>query len=543
MSLLDFGYRGTLASDDPFMLALQMQQMQGGDPRQGFASQAPYERPNPMMVTVANPEVTNVATPVASQQETPQADPLAEYRSVMSREPGFFQENAPLILGLLGGVSGLLEATGPSRVPISGGQVFARGLQSGLGGYMGGLKFQQGVESARQQEAANILNALGKEQNIQAALDRRQANNQLRSAIPQMIQDVSGLEGLTGRDKLRISLADRMSQASPEASIKILDEIASRSDQFQFLVLGNGKVAKINKVDGTIEITSGDGAGSVMNIGTMPYEDAPVKSEQERALFYLQQAPRDSQNYRLAYEIYSQPKFSTSGAILTPNMTALGFLPPIAQGTDQTPSLIDPDQTTQTQAAPGTKIQKSDLGTATVTKVVNLKPIPKSENSKVRDVSATINAAKKALKLLDESQGARDAVGFFDQFKTVEGPKFMQQMGLKLDKDGRELLAEINDIQSLTLLERSGAAVTVPEFQRARPFLPERGDGEETLKTKLERLIGVYEFELGLIRDQYNPDTGYQAFPEDLGKPKWLSSEQLGSDLSVEDIKEKYGVE
>ena len=180
MSLLDFGYRGTLAEDDPFMLALQMQQMQGGDPRQGFASQAPYERPNPLMGTVATPEVTNVAAPVASQPETPQADPLAEYRSVMSREPGFFQENAPLILGLLGGISGLLEATGPSRVPISGGQVFARGLQSGLGGYMGGLKYQQGVESARQQEAANILNALGKEQNIQAALDRRQANNQLR---------------------------------------------------------------------------------------------------------------------------------------------------------------------------------------------------------------------------------------------------------------------------------------------------------------------------------------------------------------------------
>ena len=142
MSLLDFGYRGTLAEDDPFMLALQMQQMQGGDPRQGFASQAPYERPNPLMGTVATPEVTNVAAPVASQPETPQPDPLAEYRSVMSREPGFFQENAPLILGLLGGISGLLEATGPSRVPISGGQVFARGLQSGLGGYMGykGLK-------------------------------------------------------------------------------------------------------------------------------------------------------------------------------------------------------------------------------------------------------------------------------------------------------------------------------------------------------------------------------------------------------------------
>ena len=84
---------------------------------------------------------------------------------------------------------------------------------------MGGLKYQQGMESARQQEAANILNALGKEQNIQA-LDKGKANNQLRSAIPQMIQDVSGLEGLTGRDKLRISLADRMSQASPDDQLK-----------------------------------------------------------------------------------------------------------------------------------------------------------------------------------------------------------------------------------------------------------------------------------------------------------------------------------
>ena len=44
---------------------------------------------------------------------------------------------------------------------------------------MGGLKYQQGMESARQQEARNILNALGKEQNIQAALDKRKANNQL----------------------------------------------------------------------------------------------------------------------------------------------------------------------------------------------------------------------------------------------------------------------------------------------------------------------------------------------------------------------------
>ena len=523
MSLLDFGYRGTLAEDDPFMLALQMQQMQGGDPRQGFASQAPYERPNPLMGTVATPEVTNVAAPVASQPETPQADPLAEYRSVMSREPGFFQENAPLILGLLGGISGLLEATGPSRVPISGGQVFARGLQSGLGGYMGGLKYQQGVESARQQEAANILNALGKEQNIQAALDRRQANNQLRSAIPQMIQDVSGLEGLTGRDKLRISLADRMSQASPEASIKILDEIASRSDQFQFFNLGNGKVAKIDKVAGTIEITSGDGAGSVMNIGTMPYEDAPVKSEDERALFYLQQAPRDSPNYLLAYRIYSQPRFSTSGAILRPNMTALGFLPPIAKGAGQTPSLIDADQTTETKDGARSQVITSDLGTATLTKVEKLKPIPQGEKKGFRDINKTLNSAKRALKLLEQDAdgnyiypGAVDAVGTLDQFKLAEGPEFFETLGLKTSKEGKDLLADIAEITSLTLLERSGAAVTATEFQRAKPFLPLPGDSEGTIKQKLERLVEIYSESINTMVGQYSPEQGYISFDIDI---------------------------
>ena len=157
MSLLDFGPYGTQAPDDPYQLALMMSQQQ--------APQQPDFEAN----------LQNVAAPVP----TTAPDPLADYKAVMNREPGFFQENAPLILGLLGGVSGLLEAMGPSRVPVSGGQVFARGLQSGLGGYIGGLKYQQGVESARQQEARNILDALGKEQNIQAALDKRKANNQL----------------------------------------------------------------------------------------------------------------------------------------------------------------------------------------------------------------------------------------------------------------------------------------------------------------------------------------------------------------------------
>ncbi len=538
MSILNFGPYGTQAPDDQYQLALMMmKQMQ--------ESQNPAPVVNtPVQVQDNEALMQNIPVPVASAPQAPQTpqapqpDPLADYKAVMNREPGFFQENAPLILGLLGGVSGLLEAMGPSRVPVSGGQVFARGLQSGLSGVMGGLKFQQGMESARQQEATNILNALGKEQNIQAALDKRKANNQLRSAIPQMIEDLSSAEGLTARDKILIAQAERLREASPTTSLNILNEIASKSDQVQFFNLGDGKIAKINKVEGTTEIISGEGAGSVMDIGTMPYEDAPVKSEDERALFYLRQAPRDSPNYRLAFDIYSQPKFSTSGAILTPNMRALGFLPPIAKGADQTPSLIDSDETIQTQAGPGAQVQTSDLGTATVTKVVTLKPIPVGEKKGFRDLNTTLKAAQRALKLLKESEDARDSVGFFDQFKPTEGPKFLEQMGLKLTKDGRDLIADINDIQSLTLLERSGAAVTVPEFQRARPFLPQRGDGAETLKGKLERLIGIYSDSLNVMKSQYGPDQGYRSFDIDIEGTGQGSGEIIRQNM--ETLEEKF---
>ena len=566
----DFGPFGTLAEDDPFMLALQMQQMQGGgtqripfppDPETGLSPLSgqmitppiytgpmteefsgrsiPFESVPQNPVTRVDfesnlPKTNNLnrSNQTQNMPETQAPDPLANYRSVMNREPGFFQENAPLILGLLGGFSGLLEAMGPSRTPVSSGQVFARGLQSGLGGYMGGLKYQQGMESSRQQEARNILDALGKEQNIQAALDKRKANNQLRSAIPQMIQDLSSAEGLTARDKILIAQAERLREASPTTSLNILNQIASKSDQFQFFNLGDGKIAKVNKVEGTTEIISGEGAGSVTNIGTQPYENAPVKSETERAFFYLNNAPIDSPNYKLAYDIYSQPKLSVSGATLTPNMEALGFARPTLG--QQSGSLIDEDQTSQTQAAPGTQVQTSDLGTAKVTKVVNLKPIPVGEKKGFRDLNATLKAAQRALKLLETSEEARDSVGFFDQFKPTEGPKFLEQMGLKLTKDGRDLVADINDIQSLTLLERSGAAVTVPEFQRARPFLPERGDGAETLKGKLKRLIGIYTESINTMVEQYSPDQGYRGMVVDLP----------GEDvLSVEDIKSKYGVE
>jgi len=170
MALLDFGPYGTKAPDDPYQLALMMSQQQ--------APQQPDFEAN----------LQNVAAPVP----TTAPDPLADYKAVMNRQPGFFQENAPLILGLLGGVSGLLEAMGPSRVPVSGGQVFARGLQSGLSGYMGGLQFQQGAKKAQQEEARNLLDEVTFRQAFENAELKKQQSANLKTAIREGLRDLEG---------------------------------------------------------------------------------------------------------------------------------------------------------------------------------------------------------------------------------------------------------------------------------------------------------------------------------------------------------------
>ena len=202
----DFGLYGTLAEDDPYLLALQMQKMQGGgteripfppNPETGLSPLSGQMITPPIYTGPMTEEFAGRRIPISQMtpQEpvAPQPDPLADYKAVMNREPGFFQENAPLILGLLGGVSGLLEAMGPSRVPVSGGQVFARGLQSGLSGVMGGLKFQQGAKKAQQEEARNLLDEVTFRQSFENAELKKQQSANLKTAIREGLRDLQGV--------------------------------------------------------------------------------------------------------------------------------------------------------------------------------------------------------------------------------------------------------------------------------------------------------------------------------------------------------------
>jgi len=180
------------------------------------------------------------------QQRPQQADPLADYNAVMNRKPGFFQENAPLILGLLGGVSGLLEASGPSRVPVSGGQVFARGLQSGLKGYMGGLDYQKGMRKSQQEEAGNILDAVAWREKFQNAELKRQQRVNLGNSILEGLGRLD-MDTLTPDMKWRVRMAETLvNSGSIESAWQVFSKIAASPEaQPSLMKMGDNTLLRV----------------------------------------------------------------------------------------------------------------------------------------------------------------------------------------------------------------------------------------------------------------------------------------------------------
>ena len=221
--------QGRSTSGDPLQALKQGNRMR---PRGKLKTDIPrYQAPTiPIPRTEPSPQDNSVVSTPSQQrpQQRPQPpNPLAAYDAVMKREPGFFQENAPLILGLLGGVSGLLEASGPSRVPVSGGQVFARGLQSGLKGYMGGLDYQKGMRTSQQEEAKNVLDATTWREKFQNAELKRQQRVNLGNSIREGLRQLD-METLSPEMKRQAKLAQTLvNSGSIESAWQIFSKIAA----------------------------------------------------------------------------------------------------------------------------------------------------------------------------------------------------------------------------------------------------------------------------------------------------------------------------
>lgn len=132
----------------------------------------------------------------------------------------------------------------------------------------------------------------------------------------------------------------------------------------------------------------------------------------------------------------------------------------------------------------------------------------------IKPVPATISKAflanKQQVAKLDRaitSVGANpDAVGFKaylpdKMLNMVQKPGYASGVGAR---------ADIADIGSLVIHDRSGAAVTVSEYPRLKPFIPQTTDDQATVLKKLTRMKEVLEEESQGMADFYTPEQGYR---------------------------------
>lgn len=132
------------------------------------------------------------------------------------------------------------------------------------------------------------------------------------------------------------------------------------------------------------------------------------------------------------------------------------------------------------------------------------KEIPASVNKSIMENQQNISKIDRALAAIDAKPSAL-------------GPQYMipgaETIGQYVDPEGVNARAGVADIGSMILHDRSGAAVTVSEMPRLKPFIPTASDKPEVAKQKLARFRQEYEAEAGLLAQTYGKDQGYKESP------------------------------
>ena len=108
-------------------------------------------------------------------------------------------------------------------------------------------------------------------------------------------------------------------------------------------------------------------------------------------------------------------------------------------------------------------------------------------------------------------------------FGMEQAVPFVSRFGPQASIDAR---AKVANIGSLTLHERSGAAVTASEYPRLAPFIPSASDTPETARTKLQNMRAAVLEQLQDQYDTYGPGAGYRPIP---GVARALGLDEAGN--------------
>ena len=344
-----------------------------------------------------------------------------------------------------------------------------------MSGYLGGSQFQSQAKKGRQSELKNLLDSEAFQLNWEAAQDKKQNRENLRQAIPGMLESLQEIGDLSDHEIRRIRMAQTLAPSNPETAFSMLDEIAKRTNKYNFLNLGDGQIVRVDKVTGKDKLISGDvegfkkdpfeGKGMEVQLANVRYQEliAEGKTDEEAKRIIKDEwvARKNLQGtYRFQAPIdVSDPTLGTQTMMM--------------------------DQSGNATPVPGSQIRK-------------LKTLPVGATRDFDELDDVIFKIDEALRLLDDPK-AREAIGRWDALFPAEAQT----------KEGIQLRGMIAEIGSAILLERSGAAVTATEFARAKPFLPLISDPEKKTRANLESMKILFTKGRDRIAAHFNPKKGY----------------------------------
>lgn len=140
-----------------------------------------------------------------------------------------------------------------------------------------------------------------------------------------------------------------------------------------------------------------------------------------------------------------------------------------------------------------------------------LKPIPTPIAQAIIANRQEISKLDRALAGLKENP---DAFGL----KNYTPDMILQRLPGKGQSGGVDARAKVADIGSLIIHDRSGAAVTVSEYPRLRPFVPQAADSPATVKTKLDNLRLTMQSMQDELEGSFTPETGYRPISQTPGR-------------------------
>jgi hypothetical protein len=135
------------------------------------------------------------------------------------------------------------------------------------------------------------------------------------------------------------------------------------------------------------------------------------------------------------------------------------------------------------------------------------KRVPGPNNTGAATISKAVAANKTQLSVIDDALKELDshpgAVGLMRGLPIVG-----DRLDPRMDPKGVAARAQIANIGSLKIHDRSGAAVSIHEFPRLAPFIPLLSDPPAAIRTKLKKLREAIDFETGLLSQGAVKPTG-----------------------------------